>query len=66
MVLCHERAVIPIGSFQREFDVTLSLPSVIGCEGVVRVMQPVLSAAEESALERSADNLRRALERARS
>jgi L-lactate dehydrogenase len=66
MVLRDEHAVIPIGSYQREFGVTMSLPSVIGSEGVVRVMQPVLSAGEESALEKSAENLRRALERARS
>jgi L-lactate dehydrogenase len=66
MVLRDEHAVIPIGSYQREFGVTLSLPSVIGSEGVVRVMQPVLSAGEQSALENSAENLRRALERVRS
>jgi L-lactate dehydrogenase len=66
MVLRDEHAVIPIGSYQREVGVTLSLPSVIGSEGVVRVMQPVLSAGEESALKKSAENLRRALERVRS
>ena len=66
MVLRDEHAVIPIGSYQREFGVTMSLPSVIGSEGVVRVMRPVLSAAEESALEKSAENLRRALVRGRS
>jgi L-lactate dehydrogenase len=66
MVLRDEHAVIPIGSYQREFGVTMSLPSVIGAEGVVSVMQPLLSGEEESALERSAANLRRALERARS
>jgi L-lactate dehydrogenase len=43
MVLRDEHAVIPIGSYQREFGVTMSLPSVIGSGGVVRVMQPVLS-----------------------
>jgi L-lactate dehydrogenase len=30
MILRDERAIIPIGSFQREFGVTLSLPSVVG------------------------------------
>jgi L-lactate dehydrogenase len=66
MVLRDEHAVIPIGSYQREFGVTMSLPSVIGAERVVSVMQPILSGEEESAPERSASNLRRALERARS
>src|SRR5260370_11572648 len=66
MVLRDEHAVIPIGSYQREFGVTLTLPSVVGSEGIVAVMQPVLSAEEGSALERSVERLRRALERARS
>jgi L-lactate dehydrogenase len=66
MVLRDEHAVIPIGSYQRQFGVTMSLPSVIGAEGVVSVMQPVLSGEEERALEKSAENLRRALRRARS
>jgi len=65
MVLRDEHAVVPIGSYQREFGVTMSLPSVIGSEGIVTVMQPVLSAEEGSALERSAESLRRALERVR-
>ena len=65
MVLRDEHAVIPIGSYQREFGLTLSLPSVIGSKGVVRVMRPVLSAEEASALERSAESLRRALKRVR-
>jgi L-lactate dehydrogenase len=64
MVLRDEHAVIPIGSYQGEFGLTLSLPSVIGSKGVVRVMRPVLSAEEASALERSAESLRRALKRA--
>jgi L-lactate dehydrogenase len=65
MVLRDEHAVVPIGSYQREFGVTMSLPSVIGSEGIVTVMQPVLSVEEGSALERSAESLRRALERVR-
>ena len=63
MVLRDEHAAIPIGSYQREFGVTLSLPSVVGSEGVVAVMRPVLSPEETSALERSVENLRRALAR---
>lgn len=61
MVLCDEHAVIPIGSFQREFGVTISLPRVIGAEGVVTGMQPILSPEEGSALKRSAESLRRVL-----
>jgi L-lactate dehydrogenase len=63
MVLRDERAAIPIGSFQSEFGVTLSLPSVVGHAGVLEVMQPELSSEERSALERSAEGLRNALQR---
>jgi L-lactate dehydrogenase len=63
MVLRDERAAIPIGSFQSEFGVTLSLPSVVGHAGVLEVMQPELSSQERSALEKSAEGLRNALQR---
>ena len=36
IVLRDERAAIPIGSYQREFGVTLSLPSIVGHAGVAR------------------------------
>lgn len=63
IVLRDERAAIPVGSYQREFGVTLSLPSIVGHAGVVEVMQPELSSAERGALEKSADGLRNALQR---
>ena len=62
IVLRDERAVIPIGSYQRAMGVTLSLPSVIGRVGVISVLQPDLTAVERSALEKSAESLRSALE----
>jgi L-lactate dehydrogenase len=65
IVLRDERAVIPIGSYQRAMGVTLSLPSVIGRVGVISVLQPDLTAAERSALENSEESLRGALERVR-
>ncbi|HUN47348.1 MAG TPA: L-lactate dehydrogenase [Stellaceae bacterium] len=61
MVLRHEQAVIPIGSFQKELGVTLSLPSVVGRSGVTQVLQPALSAEERQGLEKSAETLRQAL-----
>jgi L-lactate dehydrogenase len=63
MVLRDERTVIPIGSFQPVFAVTLSLPSVVGRVGVISVLQPDLSAEERRGLENSAESLRKALER---
>jgi L-lactate dehydrogenase len=65
IVLRDERAVIPIGSYQRAMGVTLSLPSVVGRVGVISVLQPDLTAAERKGLENSAENLRSALERVR-
>jgi L-lactate dehydrogenase len=59
-----ERAVIPIGSLIPRFGVTLSLPSVVGREGVLQVLNPELSPEERSALEVSAANLREALAQA--
>jgi len=65
MVLRHEQAVIPIGSFQKELGVTLSLPSVVGRSGVTQVLQPALSAEERQGLEKSAETLRQALAQVR-
>jgi L-lactate dehydrogenase len=65
IVLRDERAAIPIGSYQRALGVTLSLPSVVGRVGVISVLQPNLSDEERSALEKSAEGLRNALNRAR-
>ena len=63
MILRDERSAVPIGSYQPQFGVTLSLPSVVGRTGVVEVLSPDLSDEERSGLEKSADNLRKALQR---
>ena len=56
-----EHAAISIGSYHRAFGVTLSLPSVIGRQGIVSVFQPDLTAQEQAGLEKSAHALRTAL-----
>jgi L-lactate dehydrogenase len=66
MVLRDERSAIPIGSYQQEFGVTLSLPSVVGRGGVTAILPPDLSAEEQDGLRKSAENLRAALERVKS
>jgi L-lactate dehydrogenase len=65
MVLNDENAVIPIGSFQKQLGVTLSLPSVVGRAGVRGVLVPEMSEEERSGLARSAAMLRSALDRVR-
>jgi L-lactate dehydrogenase len=63
LVLADARAVVPIGSFNKQFGVTLSLPSVVGRDGVAEVLMPDMSAEERAALDRSAEALRNALRR---
>jgi L-lactate dehydrogenase len=57
-----ERAVVPIGSYQETYGVTLSLPSRLGRGGVVEVLMPALAEDEARALDESAATLRRALQ----
>jgi L-lactate dehydrogenase len=63
MVLSDERAVIPIGSFQKQFGVTLSLPSLVGRSGVRQVLKPDLSEEEREGLKKSVESLKKALTR---
>jgi L-lactate dehydrogenase len=63
IVLRDERAVIPIGSWQSRYGVTLSLPSLVGGSGVAAVFEPEMSADERQALQRSADTLKAATSR---
>jgi L-lactate dehydrogenase len=64
MILRDERAVIPIGAYNAKYGVTLSLPSVLGREGVIETVEPEMTDAERQALERSADTIKQWLKRA--
>jgi L-lactate dehydrogenase len=61
MVLRDERAVIPVGCYNAAFGVTLSLPSVMGRDGVQRIVEPEMSDSEREGLQRSADAIKAAL-----
>jgi L-lactate dehydrogenase len=63
IVLRDERAVLPIGSYHDRFGVTLSLPSIVGRSGAVRILEPEMSPEEEQALGRSAANLKKSEDR---
>jgi L-lactate dehydrogenase len=63
IVLRDERAVLPIGSYNETFGVTLSLPSIVGRRGVVRILEPEMSVEEEQALKRSAESLKKSEDR---
>jgi L-lactate dehydrogenase len=62
-VLRDERVVLPVGSYNAHYGVTLSLPSVVGREGVSRVLEPEMSDEERRALDQSAQTLRQAVQR---
>lgn len=64
IVARNEREVIPVGSYVERYGVTLSLPALIAREGAVERFEPQLSDAERAGLDRSADVLRKALQRA--
>ena len=62
-VLRDERAVLPIGVYNPRYGVTLSLPSVVGREGVNRILEPAMSDEERRALGQCAETLRQAVQR---
>jgi L-lactate dehydrogenase len=59
-ILRDEHAVIPIGSYNPKYGVTISLPSVLGRQGVSQILEPEMSDEERQAFQRSADVLRNA------
>jgi L-lactate dehydrogenase len=61
MILRDERTVIPIGCYNPTFGVTLSLPSVVGRDGVQRIIETEMSEEERKGVQRSADAIRAAL-----
>jgi L-lactate dehydrogenase len=63
IVLRNERAVIPIGVFNPKFGVTLSMPGILGRNGVSRILEPTMSEGELQGLQRSADTLKAASRR---
>jgi L-lactate dehydrogenase len=57
-ILRDEHAVIPIGSYNPNYGVTISLPSVLGRQGVSQILEPEMSDEERQGFQRSADILR--------
>jgi L-lactate dehydrogenase len=62
-VLRDERVVVPIGSYNSNYGVTLSMPSVLGRTGVLQILEPAMSDDERRALSRSADTLKKVVSR---
>jgi len=59
-ILRDERAVVPIGSHNPKYGVTISLPSVLGRQGVSQILEPEMSEEERQGFQRSAEVLRNA------
>lgn len=57
IIVRDERAIVPVGSHQARYGVTLSMPTVVGSTGAVEVLWPQLSDEEQSALEATATRL---------
>ncbi len=57
IILRDEHAVIPIGSYNPQYGVTISLPSVLGRQGVSQILEPEMSGEERQGFQRSADIL---------
>jgi len=62
-ILRDEHAVIPIGSYNPKYGATISLPSVIGRQGVSQILEPEMSDEERKGFQRSAEVLRNAAAR---
>jgi L-lactate dehydrogenase len=65
IVLRDERAVVPIGVYDSKLGVTLSLPGIVGQEGCLQVLDPLLSNDERIGLKKCIETLRKAQERIR-
>ena len=63
MVLRDERTVIPIGCYNPAYGVTLSLPSIVGRDGVQRTLEPDMTNEERQGMQRSADAIKAAVSR---
>jgi len=62
-LLRDEHAVMPVGSFNPTYNTTISLPSILGRAGVIRILEPEMTEDERQALQRSAARLREAVAR---
>lgn len=70
VVLRDERSILtvstPLEQVGQVADVSLSLPQLVGGQGIVATLQPPLSEAESRALEASAGAIRKAIEQLKS
>jgi L-lactate dehydrogenase len=61
LIIRNECSVLPIGSYQSDYGVTFSLPSILDSRGVRQVLIPPMSDEEQQALERCVNVLKKSL-----
>ncbi|GAA4386009.1 malate dehydrogenase [Brevibacterium pityocampae] len=59
-IVGNSHAIMPVASYLEEFDTFVGMPTVLGREGVVRILRPELTEEEQALLEESARVLREA------
>ena len=60
VILRDERIVLPVAAYRERYRVTIALPTVVGREGAISELEPIMSEHERRAFERSAATLREA------
>jgi L-lactate dehydrogenase len=60
-VLRDERVVLPVAAYQASRGVTIALPTIVGRDGALGVLEPSMSDEERRGFERSAQTLRDAV-----
>lgn len=60
IVLRDEHAVVPIGAYNFRYQLTLSLPTIVGRKGCLKNLDPPLSDDERKSLKNSVEALCRA------
>lgn len=63
-VLFDQRNVRPVSHWLEEYGCCLSMPAVIGREGIVRTLRMPLAEGEKKAVEGSAESLKKVIEEA--
>ena len=61
IVIRNEESVLPIGSYHADYGVTFSLPSILNCKGIRKVLIPSMSEEEKLALQHCAMVLKNSL-----
>lgn len=62
-VLRDEQVVLPVGAYNTDYGVTITLPTIVGSTGPGRIFTPAMNDAERQGFLRSVDVLRQANER---